>query len=61
MKSKQLLSDIGFKSYEFGFSRNYKVGTLKVILLEKSQSNFGADYYYLDLEYAPKPSDESDL
>lgn len=55
------ISDIGFKSYEFGFSRNYKVGTLKVILLEKSQSNFGADYYYLDLEYAPKPSDESDL
>ena len=36
-KGTAYISDIGFKSYEFGFSRNYKVGTLKVILLEKSQ------------------------
>lgn len=55
------ISDIGFKSYEFGFSHNYKVGTIQVVLLEKSQSHFGANYYYLDLEYAPKPSDISDL
>lgn len=58
---RSFINDIGFKSYEFGFSKDYIVGTLGVSILEKSQSNFGMDYYYLQLEYSPKPSDISDL
>lgn len=55
------INPIGYKSYEFGFSKDYIVGELSVSVLRKDQSNFGMDYYYLELIYSPKPSDLSDL
>lgn len=58
---RSYINPIGYKSYEFGFSRDYIVGELSVSVLEKEQSNFGMDYYYLELNYYPKPSDSSDL
>ena len=58
---RSYINSIGYKSYEFGFSKDYIVGKLSVSVLEKNQSNFGIDYYYLELIYSPKPSDSSDL
>lgn len=52
---------IGYKSYKFGFSEKYIVGVLSVMVLRKSQSSFGVDYYYLDLTYSPKSTSSSDL
>ena len=57
----QYTNPIGFKSYEFGFSETSIVGTLSVSVLRKDQTNFGVDYYYLELQYSPKSSDISDL
>lgn len=58
---RSYINSIGYKSYQFGFSKDYIVGELGVLVLEKSQSNFGMNYYYLDLSYSPKLSDWSDL
>ena len=55
------INPIGFKSYKFGFNKSAIVGTLSVSVLEKEQSSFGIDYYYLDLRYSPNLSDTSDL
>lgn len=57
----QYINPIGFKSYEFGFSETSIVGTLSVSVLRKDQSNFGVDFYYLELQYSPMSSDSSDL
>ena len=58
---RSYINSIGFKSYKFGFSKDYIVGELSVAVLEKDQSIFGMDYYYLELSYIPKPSYSSDL
>lgn len=58
---RSYVNPIGYKSYELGFSKDYIVGELSVSVLRKDQSNFGMDYYYLELIYSPKPSDSSDL
>ena len=58
---RSYINPIGYKSYEFGFSEDYIVGELSVSVLRKDQSSFGMDYYYLELNYNPKPSDSSDL
>lgn len=55
------INSIGYKSYKFGFSKDYIVGELSVSVLEKDQANFGTDFYYLELIYSPKPSYSSDL
>lgn len=55
------INPIGFKSYKFGFNKSAIVGNLSVSILEKEQSSFGIDYYYLDLRYSPNFSDSSDL
>ena len=58
---RSYINQIGYKSYVFGFSKDYIVGELGVAVLEKSQSNFGKDFYYLGLEYSPQDSSLSDL
>ncbi len=58
---RSYINSIGFKSYEFGFSKDYIVGELGVSVLRKNQSSFGMDYYYLELMYSPQSSDSSDL
>lgn len=58
---RSYINSIGYKSYEFGFSKDYIVGELCVSVLRKEQSRFGMDYYYLELNYSPKHSDSSDL
>lgn len=58
---RSYINQIGYKSYVFGFSKDYIVGELGVAVLEKSQSNFGMNYYYLELEYSPQDSNISDL
>ena len=58
---RSYINPIGYKSYEFGFSKDYIVGELSVSVLRKNQSSFGMDYYYLELNYNPKLFDLSDL